>query len=100
HTICYRDWSSDVCSSDLAQPGQPGAQKGNQWGRSQRNHHVVAWQERQPQSTGKYEGGEVSRAPPSSAFAEPSGANPINMNSAPEIGRASRRETTEGETRA
>src|SRR6266852_7348884 len=22
HTRCYRDWSSDVCSSDLVEPGQ------------------------------------------------------------------------------
>src|SRR3989337_3266254 len=36
HTRCYRDWSSDVCSSDLgrARHSRPGAQVGLGAGRS------------------------------------------------------------------
>src|SRR6266542_4976893 len=28
HTRCYRDWSSDVCSSDLRRRAAPGARRG------------------------------------------------------------------------
>src|SRR2546422_6909975 len=36
HTRCSRDWSSDVCSSDLVQPRLCAVGKGNQKGRVER----------------------------------------------------------------
>src|SRR5207245_3595800 len=41
HTRCYRDWSSDVCSSDLG--ADEGAAAGRERARSERSAGKTAW---------------------------------------------------------
>ena len=74
-----------VEETTAAQPGQRGAQEGNQRWRGQRDHRIVPGQERHAQSAQRDETGKIRGTPPLGAFPETGRGDTIDANAAPRL---------------